>query len=131
MRSVRVRCDVKGTARRARQRWHCAGCMRTADGVCMLVKLDDMADERQVFVDAKNFSAGGFDKQKRGKSNCQVSFCDFAAETLLVAVLCVTVCGLVADVAHVRAGSLFVPPAVVPSQMISNTCSMFVYQARC
>ncbi len=70
-------------------------------------------------------------KQKRGKSNCQVSFCDFAAETLLVAVLCVTVCGLVADVAHVRAGSLFVPPAVVPSQMISNTCSMFVYQARC
>ena len=94
----------------------------------MLVKLDDMADERQVFVDAKNFSAGGFDKQKRGKSNCQVSFCDFAAETLLVAVLCVTVCGLVADVAH---ESLFVTPAVVPSQMINNTCSMFVYQARC
>jgi len=55
-------------------------------------------------VDAENFSAGGFDKQKRGKSNCQVSFCAFAAETLLVAVLCVTVCGLVADVAHVRPG---------------------------
>jgi len=45
MRNVRVRCDVKGTARRARQRWHCAGCMRTADDVCMLVKIDDMADK--------------------------------------------------------------------------------------
>ena len=50
MRNVRVRWDVKGTARRARQRWHCAGCMRTADEVCMLVKLDDMADKRNVFV---------------------------------------------------------------------------------
>ncbi len=67
MRTVRVRCDVKGTARRARQRWHCAGCKRTADDVCMLVKLDDMADKRKVFVDAKKLFNRRLWQTKMGK----------------------------------------------------------------
>ena len=68
MRNVRVRWDVKGTARRARQRWHCAGCMRTADEVCMLVKLDDKADKRNVFVHTENVSSGGFGRHRNRES---------------------------------------------------------------
>lgn len=101
MRTVRVRCDVKGTARRARQRWHCAGCKRTAD-VCMLVKLDDMADKRKVFVDTERLFNGRLWQTKMGKV--------WLANKTYVLIWCrdadgsCIVCGLVADVAHVRAG---------------------------
>lgn len=64
MRNVRVRCDVKGTARRARHRWHGAGRMRTAGEVCMLVKLDDMANKQNVSVHFDNIQRGGFGKQQ-------------------------------------------------------------------